>query len=972
MEQGLSAQGVSAREAEVLEGVAGHLTNAEIGARLFISIRTVESHVSSLLRKLEVRDRRELAGIAATLRPAPAVNAGEDSERGDGNTAASGKLPSPLTTFVGRAAERAALADALGSHRLVSAIGPGGVGKTRLAQAVAADVVERYADGAWYVDLVTVTDQAMVGPTVAAALGLGEQQGRSAEDTVLGWLAGRDALLVLDNCEHLMDGVVMLLERVLARCPRLVVLATSRARLLVPYEYVFAVPGLSVSGTTGTGDLGDGVTLFLLRASAAGATPRAADYGRVAAICRGLDGMALAIELAAARLPALGLDGLEAGLADRLQLLTGGRRIDDRHRSLRSALDWSFALLDSASQAVMRRVSVFAAPFTVPDAVAVISGWPPVTDRGATAASLAALADHCLLEAAAGSAVTRYRALETVRQYASERLAAEGEQVDARDRHASWCLQRGAALLADTQTDTGGWRSEFDRIADELRWALGWAVARLERREQACRLASCLAELTYARGMPGESQRRYEQVAELADTDAAAATALRCAAGAAAARNFGNDALRLYRAAAAAALRAGDQAAAALNLAQAAEFIIRCAGIIADLPPAEEVDILLDEARTLAGGDLSAKARIRTAEAFTGAELDPATAEVTDQALVLARRAADPLTESAALDQLTAIQLARGEVRSAATSALLRTVLLAALPVQADAGLEASDAFCMAAETATAAGDLPAARSLAERIQDLTFYREQGHLATARLLIVTALTGDWHETVAFAEQYREGWERAGLPRATNLSRGAYAAAAVHGLRGDDAARATWLQLAADLVTPGRALYDSRCAEFFDALLMLHLGHNQQALDRLVTEPEQFRTWLDGLWRPWYAAAWAEAAVLTGHPDAADRIRRARLATAGNPITAAIVDRAAALSDGNRAGALAAASELLAAGCRYQWARTLIFAGGTERARGESAMAEMGAVAMATGRPSRTMAGSRMRFQGQRRTPTASR
>ncbi len=749
-------------------------------------------------------------------------------------------------------------------------------------------------------DLVTVTDQAMVGSAVAAALGLGEQQGRSAEDTVLGWLTGRDALLVLDNCEHLMDGVVMLLERVLVGCPRLVVLATSRARLLVPYEYVFAVPGLSVSGTAGTGHLGDGVNLFLLRASAAGATPLAADHGRVAAICRGLDGMALAIELAAARLPALGLDGLESGLADRLQLLTGGRRIDDRHRSLRSALDWSFALLDSASQAVMRRVSVFAAPFTVPDAVAV-AGWQPVADRGAAAASLAALADHCLLEAVAGSGVTRYRALETVRQYASERLAAEGEQVNARDRHASWCLQRGTSLLADTETDTGGWRSEFDRIADELRWALGWALPRPECRQQACRLASCLAELTYARGMPGESQRRYEQAAELAGTDGAAAAALRCAAGAAAARNFGNDALRLYREAAAAALRAGDRAAAAVNLAQAAEFIVRCPGIIADLPPAEEVDILLAEARMLGGADLSANARIRTAEAFTGAELDPVTAEVTEQALVLARRATDPLTESAALDQLTALQLARGEVRSAATSAQLRTVLLAALPVRADAGLEASDAFCMAAETAIAAGDLPAARSLADRIRGLTFYREQGHLATARLLMVTALAGDWHETVVFAEQYREGWERAGRPRASNLSRGAYAAAAVHGLRGDDAARATWVHLAADLMTPGRALNDRRCAEFFDALLMLHVGHYQQVLDRLVTEPEQFRTWLDGLWRPWYAAAWAEAAVLTGHPEAADRIRRARLATAApirsRPLSSTGPQR---FPDGNRA------------------------------------------------------------------------
>jgi predicted ATPase/DNA-binding CsgD family transcriptional regulator len=937
VEQGARPPGVSAREAEVLAGVAEHLTNAEIAARLFISIRTVESHVSSLLRKLGVSDRRALARIAPSLHPGPAADA-----RLDVPADRTGTWPSPLTSFVGRAAERAVLAGALGEHRLVTAVGPGGVGKTRLAQVVASDVTDRYADGSWYVDLVTVTGQAMVASAAAAALGLGEQQGRSAEDTVLGWLAGREVLLVLDNCEHLMDGVVMLLERLLAGCPHLTVLATSRARLLVPYEWVFAVPGLSVSGDAG--GLGDGVNLFLLRASATGRTPTAADYGRIAAICRGLDGVALAIELAAARLPALGLDGLAAGLADRMQLLAGGRRIDDRHRSLRSALDWSFALLDDPGQAVLRRVSVFATPFTAQDAEAVITGWAPVTNRSVTA-TLAGLADHSLLEAIAGREATRYRALETIRQYASEQLAAAGELADAHAHHASWCLRGGAALGTSSGTDTGSWRSAFDRLADELRLALGWAAAGPERHPEAYRLALCLAELSFARGQPGESQRRYEQAADLSQTDGAAAAALHCAAGAAAARNVGNDALRLYRAAAAAALRAGDRATAARNLAQAAEFINRCSGIIADLPPAEEVDALLTEARALAGGDLSAEARIRTAEAYTGPELDPVTADVTEQAIVLAQRAADPLTESAALDQLMSVQLACGEVRKAAASALRRTTLLAVLPVRADTGLEFADAFSMAAETATATGDLRAARRFAERVRDLPFYREEGHLATAWMLIVTALAGHWDETVAFGEQYREGWERAGRPQSANISRGPYAAATVHGLRGDDAARTAWIELVDDHRAPGREMTDIRCAEFFDGLLLLHRGQHQQALGRLATPPEQFRTWLDGLWRPWYAAMWAEAAVLTRHPGAADRIRRARLATAGNPIAAAVVGRAAALAGRNRPEMLATAATLLAAGCRYQWARTLIFAGGEEQKRGETAMADMGATPM---------------------------
>ncbi|HXJ27987.1 MAG TPA: LuxR C-terminal-related transcriptional regulator, partial [Streptosporangiaceae bacterium] len=221
------ATGVSAREAEVLSGVAEHLTNAEIAERLFISVRTVESHVSSLLRKLGVADRRALAGFAA------AVTDGAVPSRPRRTASA---LPAPLTPFVGRAAERAGLAAALAGHRLVTAVGPGGIGKTRLALAVAAEQAGRFAGGVWYADLVPVTDGTMVAAALAAALGLGEQPGRSAEETVLAWFGDREALLVLDNCEHLVEAVVVLAERMLAACPGVTVLATSRARLLVPHE----------------------------------------------------------------------------------------------------------------------------------------------------------------------------------------------------------------------------------------------------------------------------------------------------------------------------------------------------------------------------------------------------------------------------------------------------------------------------------------------------------------------------------------------------------------------------------------------------------------------------------------------------------------------------------------------------------------------------------------------------------------
>ncbi|HST83728.1 MAG TPA: LuxR C-terminal-related transcriptional regulator [Kineosporiaceae bacterium] len=929
-----SEAGVSAREAEVLAALGDHLTNAEIGARLFISIRTVESHVSALLRKFQVADRRALAGLAATSQSTPLTRPGS----------ATVPLPSPLTPFVGRVAERAALIAALQERRLVTAVGPGGVGKTRLALSVAADLDGRFADGIWYVDLVPVTDPLMIAPAIADALGLGESQGRSATDHVLGWLAEREVLLILDNCEHLLDGVVVLLERLLGGSPRLTVLATSRARLLVPFEWVFLVPGLSVEADDG--GPGDAVHLFLERAAAGGSPPASDDKQRIAAVCRGLDGVALAIELAAARFSSLGLDGLEAGLADRLRLLTGGQRINDRHRSLRSTLDWSYALLDEPDQAVLRRISIFAGPFTAAAAAEVMAEWPPVL-AGAIPSILAGLADQSLVSAIAGPGGTRYRALETIRQYGADRLEAAGESVEALSRHLRWCLDQSAALSFAAHELNGAWRAAFDQVADELRSALAWAAGNPGFRDESYRMAMGLADLSFIRGIPGEAQRRYEQAAELATDDKTAADAYRNAAGAAESRHFGTEALRLRQHAVDAALLAGDRVGAAGDLARKAELISRAPGLMATAPAPGEARTLIAQGWALAGDDLAAQARLLSAEAFGSASADPVTLERVEQALTLARQIDEPLTESAALDQLTSIQLARGDIRAAVASSLRRTELLAPMPVTANAGLELFDGFVMASECAIAAGDLPAARRMAERLRDLPFYREEGHLATSRLLLVTMLAGDWSEAAGLAERFREGWERAGRPRAGNLSRGAYAAATMHGLQGDDDARSAWLDIVSALETPGRPISLVHFDEFFDALLLLHRGRPHEAVQLLLTPPEQFQEWHNGLWRPWYAALWAEAAMLSGHQDAATRIRRARLATAGNPIATAIVDRAAAWGDpdGDRDGLTAAAAALEDAGCRYQWARTLVFLGGEHRAHGESMLATMGATVM---------------------------
>jgi hypothetical protein len=336
--------------------------------------------------------------------------------------------------------------------------------------------------------------------------------------------------------------------------------------------------------------------------------------------------------------------------------------------------------------------------------------------------------------------------------------------------------------------------------------------------------------------------------------------------------------------------------------------------------------------------------------------VDPVAIQLAERGIALAELAADPQAESAALDLLTTAHLARSDLKAATASSVRRIELVARLRRQPIAcGLELFDAYQMAAEAATAAGDLTAAREFAEQLRDLPFYREEGHLATARLMMVTALAGDWDETAAFGEWFLESWERAGRPRAGNLNRGPYAAAAVCGLRGDDVARAQWLSVVNSLVTPGWPLAALHHGEFFDALVLLHHGRPAEAVTLLAVPPEDFQGSYAVRWRPWYAAVWAEAAVLAGHPAAADRIGRARRWAAGNPIALAIVDRSAAVASGDRDGMLAAAQRLSAAGCRYQWARTLVLAGGAGRARGEDELAAMGATPMAAVDPA-TVAG----------------
>lgn len=895
-----SGTDLTAREAEVLALIARHLTNVQIADALFISPRTVESHVSAMLRKLQLPDRRSLARQAEVM-PGLVVRSGR---RG---------LPLPVTPFIGRTAERAALAALLAEHRMVTATGPGGIGKTRLAISVAAGLAENRRDGAWFVDLVHLTEPSMVMAAVAETVGVPEHRTKSVDHALVASLAERDALLVIDNCEHLLDGVRACVGRIVAGCPEVTVLATSRTRLLLPYERVYVVPGLSVVGVGG-----DAVDLFAARAATATGDATAPDAERVAGLCEALDGMALAIELAAARLATLGLDGLESGLDQRLRLLTAGSRTSDRHGSLRDTIGWSYDLLTSDDQALLRRVAVFASWFDV-DAACAVAGCG--RDRAEIADGLARLAENSLL-VVERRLPTRYRALDTIRQFGVEQLDRAGELDQARAGHEQWSRLAVAALRRSETADIDdAWCDRLDKVADDVGAALSWSAGDERRQAHAATLAGELAGLLFLRGRPAQAQRRYEQAAELAAPVSERAACLRLAAGSAASRFVGDDALRLFRMAADAALSAGDRAGATRDLATMAMYINRAPGIMATPHPRAEAEVLVAEARAISDGSTLARAALAIAE-----YADLPTVDDSRGLAELAERSGDGILHSIALDQLTIACLLDDDIAEAGRVAHKRVELLEELSVGPLSGFELGDGHLMAAEVDLDAGDMIGAAAHAEALARLPFYRDEDHLAMSRRLLVDALAGHFDDVVRTGERFRTSWERAGRPVAPNLARSSYAVAMVHGMHGDDDRRAAWVRLTIDLGVDAEGLPGRQhgWAAVFDGLLDLHRNDPVAAVRRLATDiddSELFGSITRRQWKPWYAALWAEAAVLDHHADAATRIERSRHAARDNPIAAAIIERAAAINRRDRDTLLGVATTFANLGCPYQQTRT---------------------------------------------------
>ena len=392
-------------------------------------------------------------------------------------------LPVQLTSFIGREREKDEVRRLLSASRFLMLTGSGGAGKTRLALQVAAEALEEFHDGVWLVELAVLSDPSLVPKAVAAALDVPEQPGRELTETLAHSLRGKSMLVILDNCEHLVTACAHLTTVLLRACPNLRILATSREALGVAGETTWRVPSLSVPEPECLPSLDrfqeyEAVRLFIDRAMASDLqfAVTSSNAPAVAQVCYQLDGIPLAIELAAARVKVLAVEQIAARLDDRFRLLTGGSRTAlPRQQTLRAAMDWSYDLLSSKERAVLRRLSVFAGGCTLEAAEAVCAGKRikehEVLDL------LTQLVDKSLVSAETLDGEVRYRMPETIREYAQDRLVASRETAEVRTRHRTWYL--GLAERAEARMsgpEQAMWLSRLEVEHDNLRAALRWSI----------------------------------------------------------------------------------------------------------------------------------------------------------------------------------------------------------------------------------------------------------------------------------------------------------------------------------------------------------------------------------------------------------------------------------------------------------------------------------------------------------------
>jgi predicted ATPase/DNA-binding CsgD family transcriptional regulator len=857
---------VSNREADVLAALGEHRTNAQIASNLHLSVRTVEGYISSLLRKYGATDRRELAALAETVTDNPAVVLGGIAG-----------FPPSQTSFVGRVSELAAVAIALDSQRLVTLHGSGGVGKTRLAVVAGQAAADTFPFGGAFVDLVPARD---VVTAIAGALDVSDGPNRTLLDAVVRRLGRGRSLLVLDNCEHLIDDAARVADEILAACPDTVVLATSRERLGLPQEHVVPLGPLPLGS--------DAERLFADRATAP------ADPAVVTRLCAQLDGVPLAIELAAARMLGLGEDGLLAGLADHLRLLSGSRGRIKRHRSLRSVLAWSHDLLDDSEQALLRALALFAGPVDL-HAIVQVTGLHP-----AVAADLCGrLVDKSLLSRLSGE--PRWRLLATVRAFADERLRAAADAVDLRQRYLAWAADAARDLVRRLD-DGRDWTAEFDAIADDLRAAsTEWhSVARQ------------LARLAHARGYLAEAAEGYRRAAAMARTPSDTALDLRYAAECAQSQHDTSRAFRLLLDSAQHAAGA-DRANA---LARAVELALRCPTTFDEpVPDARVHEVYADAVAADPGDDDVVRARLAIAKTWYEG---PATMHPDEQlahaAVDAARRTGDPLLISAALDSVRHAVAPSGRVgemvRAGAGRVEQAGRMSTSNPLHAP---ELEDLYCNSNYDQIAVGDIAAATELARIVLDNDLQGDYPHLSASAALPALALRGELKQVALLGDAMWDSWLAAGSPPAVWLPIGLPYVGMARGLLGDQNAVATWVERAERAARPDDVIRHAPTRTFAVARVAVHTGVG----DAAALAAEAFAHPPNSTFLPYAHAAAAELAVVAELPEAADLIDKAASANTDNAWAHACLLRARARLDRDRNLLADAATAFDRIGARFE-------------------------------------------------------
>jgi predicted ATPase/DNA-binding SARP family transcriptional activator len=631
------------------------------------ALQVYQTLATVLEEELEVAPSAEIELLRARLlaQEASPVAAGVPPQRAqpEGLT----NLPAPVTSFVGRTWEMAALREALGRTRLVTLTGPGGCGKTRLALEVAGQLVEAYPDGVWLVEFAALAEAALVPWSLATALGVVEQPGQSLIITLAEFLRPRHLLLVLDNCEHLIEACATLATALLRACPHLRLLATSREGLEVAGERTHLVPSLTTPDPTHLPPLADlatyeAVALFVERAqarwSALSLTDANADA--VAQICAQLDGLPLAIELAAARAGALSVETIAARLDDRFRLLTGGPRTAlPRQQTLRATVEWSYALLDGAEQVLLRRLAVFAGGWTLEAAEAACAGGEVAA--GEVLDLLSGLVHKSLVQREERPGLTRYRLLETIRQYAGEQLAQSGEESELRQRHIDYF--RAHTQRVSTTPDTPGRESWSARLLwdhGNLRSGLRWLLE-TGQGEEALRLAVALGPYWNTRSLYAEGRQWLEEaLARSADAPAVLRSSGYCWASFQA--TFGgayDEAMRLGEQAVRLGRVAGDHRALTDSL-MAHGFAAIQSG---ELSIAEGIlEECVERCRAADDPDGLVKALSFLAEVALNQGAFDRAAAVTEESIALARARGEEFFLTYTLENLARAQFCRGEL----------------------------------------------------------------------------------------------------------------------------------------------------------------------------------------------------------------------------------------------------------------------------------------------------------------------